>query len=206
MLTENVFSFFFRWNKKNQYGVCFVLLVYMGLWLVIYLFDFFNTPNVTRVLFWRSWFSVFRSIAFNLTHSLTWGVCLFCRLREERTPARSCQSFYFPRCSPSGGTRERGRLRLNGHFSRLSGRVLLDHDFGVEAAPAGRKESVQVPVCRFVSRTGPRMHRQMVSNCFSTPVINDTPWNMKPPSVCSDAEHRAVLCVTSRVKWLFRHY
>lgn len=45
----------------------------------------------------------------------------------------------------------------------VSWRELLDnepdHDFGLEAAPAGRKESVQVPVCCFFSRTDNRMHK-----------------------------------------------
>lgn len=51
----------------------------------------------------------------------------------------------------------------------------LNHDVGVEAAPAGRKESVEVPVCCFLSRTGRRMHGQMVRNCLNTVIslMND---------------------------------
>lgn len=42
------------------------------------------------------------------------------------------------------------------------------HDFGLETTSTGRKESGQVPVHRFVSRTHYWMHDKMVSSCNNT--------------------------------------
>lgn len=59
---------------------------------------------------------------------------------------------------------------VNVGLSRLL-RELFDnphYDFGMEAASACRKESVQVPLCCFLPRTDDRMHQKMVSTCYNT--------------------------------------